>query len=261
MNKRKPLSKKLRFEIFKRDSFKCQYCGATAPDVVLEVDHVHPVSKGGDNDILNLITSCNACNNGKRDHLLTDSNALDIQREQLEELNEKRQQLQMMIEWREGLKGVQDESLVYLEDVIQTVSNCTLNENGTRGIKKWLKKYPLNLLIECIEISADQYLEFDKDDNATNESFERFFRMTPRIAHHKQNNTELANGTYKDAFYCRGILRNRLSYVNEYECVRLLKQAIDLGIDGTELQEISKQVRNWTQFVDEMNCILGGENG
>lgn len=51
MGKRKPLSKKVRFEIFKRDSFKCQYCGGASPEVVLHVDHINPVSKGGDNDI------------------------------------------------------------------------------------------------------------------------------------------------------------------------------------------------------------------
>ena len=58
MAKRKNLSKSVRFEVFKRDSFKCQYCGKSAPDVVLEVDHIIPVSKGGDNDISNLITAC-----------------------------------------------------------------------------------------------------------------------------------------------------------------------------------------------------------
>ena len=30
--KRKTISKKTRFEVFKRDSFKCQYCGASAPE-------------------------------------------------------------------------------------------------------------------------------------------------------------------------------------------------------------------------------------
>lgn len=60
-----PLSKKIRFEIFKRDSFKCGYCGGQPPEVVLEVDHITPVSKGGDDDINNLITACFDCNRGK----------------------------------------------------------------------------------------------------------------------------------------------------------------------------------------------------
>lgn len=63
--KRKGLSKKTRFEVFKRDHFTCQYCGKTPPAVVLEVDHIVPVASGGTNDQLNLISACFECNNGK----------------------------------------------------------------------------------------------------------------------------------------------------------------------------------------------------
>lgn len=42
MSKRKGLSPKVRFEVFKRDSFKCQYCGRSAPDVMLRADHIEP---------------------------------------------------------------------------------------------------------------------------------------------------------------------------------------------------------------------------
>lgn len=59
------VSKSLRFEIFARDAFTCQYCGKRPPEVVLEVDHIHPVSKGGGDEEINLITSCYDCNRGK----------------------------------------------------------------------------------------------------------------------------------------------------------------------------------------------------
>jgi len=65
VNKRKSISKKVRFEIFKRDNFACQYCGSTPPSVILEIDHIHPVSKGGTNSEDNLVTSCFDCNRGK----------------------------------------------------------------------------------------------------------------------------------------------------------------------------------------------------
>lgn len=68
---RQSTGKRLRFEIFKRDSFTCQYCGRTPPDATLVIDHINPVALGGDNDPLNLITSCETCNQGKADKPLT----------------------------------------------------------------------------------------------------------------------------------------------------------------------------------------------
>jgi hypothetical protein len=64
--------KKLRFEIFKRDSFVCQYCGSHPPKAILHVDHIVPVADGGENDEDNLTTSCAACNLGKGARSLKD---------------------------------------------------------------------------------------------------------------------------------------------------------------------------------------------
>jgi len=69
--KRVPIGKKKRFTVFKRDGFACQYCGRTPPAVTLEVDHITPVSKGGDNDEVNLVTACFDCNRGKSSEELT----------------------------------------------------------------------------------------------------------------------------------------------------------------------------------------------
>lgn len=64
---RKGIPKRLRYLVFKRDDFRCRYCGATPPGVVLHLDHIVPVSKGGPDTFENLITSCADCNLGKRD--------------------------------------------------------------------------------------------------------------------------------------------------------------------------------------------------
>lgn len=71
MSKRKSLSKKVRFDVFKRDGFACHYCGATPPKALLHVDHIHPVAEGGDNSEDNLITACDQCNWGKGAVLLS----------------------------------------------------------------------------------------------------------------------------------------------------------------------------------------------
>lgn len=72
MAKRKPISTRTRFEIFKRDRFACQYCGRQPPQVTLQIDHVVAVANGGDNSDVNLLTSCADCNSGKSDRPLTE---------------------------------------------------------------------------------------------------------------------------------------------------------------------------------------------
>lgn len=59
------VSKRLRFEILRRDDHTCQYCGERAPDVTLHVDHVVPVALGGTDDPGNLVAACRDCNSGK----------------------------------------------------------------------------------------------------------------------------------------------------------------------------------------------------
>ena len=103
MSDRTPISRRLRFEVFKRDKFTCQYCGATATQKLLHCDHVEPVAEGGETTLLNLITACVDCNLGKGARPLSDDSAMAKQHRQLAELEERRQQLEMMREWREEL--------------------------------------------------------------------------------------------------------------------------------------------------------------
>lgn len=67
---RNRITKKVRFAVLQRDNFTCQYCGAHGPGVVLEVDHIIPISKGGTSDMDNLITACFDCNRGKGDAMI-----------------------------------------------------------------------------------------------------------------------------------------------------------------------------------------------
>ncbi|MER6092418.1 HNH endonuclease [Streptomyces bluensis] len=59
------VTKRLRYEVLRRDGHACRYCGATAPDAKLTVDHVIPQALGGSDDPTNLVTACEPCNSGK----------------------------------------------------------------------------------------------------------------------------------------------------------------------------------------------------
>lgn len=76
------LTKRTRYEVLRRDGFACKYCGAKAPDVELDVDHVLPVALGGSDDFDNLVAACKDCNQGKAstnpdDPLVADVSAFD----------------------------------------------------------------------------------------------------------------------------------------------------------------------------------------
>ena len=67
---RRRVTDKLRYQILRRDGFRCQLCGASQADGVrLHVDHIIPVSKGGTSDVENLRTLCDRCNLGKGDQM------------------------------------------------------------------------------------------------------------------------------------------------------------------------------------------------
>lgn len=61
--RRKPISKRLRYEILTRDGHACRYCRST--ENPLTIDHVTPVALGGTDDPSNLVAACRDCNYGK----------------------------------------------------------------------------------------------------------------------------------------------------------------------------------------------------
>lgn len=65
--RRGPIPQSLRYEVLKRDGYKCQCCGRTPKEdgVKLEVDHILAVALGGTDDPTNLRSLCEDCNKGK----------------------------------------------------------------------------------------------------------------------------------------------------------------------------------------------------
>lgn len=53
----------VRWRVYKRDGYKCRYCGAD--DVPMTVDHYHPQKYGGEWTYENLLTACRSCQKRK----------------------------------------------------------------------------------------------------------------------------------------------------------------------------------------------------
>lgn len=64
-----------RFVIFERDKFRCIYCGKSSIEdkKELRIEHIIPRSKGGNNNLENIVTSCISCNLEKLVMILGDN--------------------------------------------------------------------------------------------------------------------------------------------------------------------------------------------
>jgi hypothetical protein len=254
---RKAISKKLRFEVFKRDSFTCQYCGRAAPDVVLHVDHINPVAGGGESDILNLITSCLDCNLGKGARELSDDSVLQKQRAQLAELNERREQLEMMLSWREGLSAIDEQQIDAFNTEFERYTDCHLNEHGRAKVKRWLKHNDLNTLLDALDASIETYYKGGSDDPDENNRLagEAFNRVLSII----RGKAKYADKPHmRDLFYIRGILRNRC-YCNDRKAIDLLEEAYEAGIHIEELKELTLRTKSWTTWHRTLGAWIDDE--
>lgn len=76
------------FRIFERDNFTCTYCGKTSieDNIKLQIDHVYPLNKGGDNSEFNLITSCSYCNHSKSNIILDEKVIMKIWKKNIEKI-------------------------------------------------------------------------------------------------------------------------------------------------------------------------------
>lgn len=72
---RKKYSEELRERMLKHYRGKCQYCLDAPADTL---DHIVPISKGGEEDLQNVIPMCRKCNEEKGDELLSPEKTLSL---------------------------------------------------------------------------------------------------------------------------------------------------------------------------------------
>jgi hypothetical protein len=251
--KRKAISKKVRFEVFKRDSFSCQYCGAAAPEAILVIDHIHPVAKGGDNSVLNLITSCRACNAGKSDRTLDDNAHVQKQKRQLDELNERRAQLEMIVKWREGLRSVDEDALQTAVDAFEgwVEQQWELDDYGRKFLARAIKKHGLAKTLDAIDTSCERYLIADTkgwfDKRSANEALKKVGGILYNLSLPSKE---------REANYVRAILRNRVGRIREEDVKQAIIGASDEGVEFESLKNAAKQANCIDDFYDSLEDLI-----
>jgi len=239
----------MRFEVFKRDKFTCQYCGKTAPDVVLNVDHIHPVKDGGDNDIVNLITSCADCNSGKGARKLTNDEVMAKKHKQLDDLQDRREQLEMMYQWQLGLLDIDNENANKLCNFWGILApGWHVNDHGSTQLKAWMLKYGFAEIMESMKICASSYLVV-VDGKSTGESWEIAFAKIPRVCASRKS----GNG---DLYYIRGILVRRFGENKKWYAWTYLQKAKKAGASIESLKEAALSADKWYDFCDMIDDFV-----
>lgn len=180
---RKAISKKLRFEIFKRDKFKCKYCGEDpSRGIILNIDHIIPVAKGGTNDELNLITACFDCNAGKSDRELSSVSNLKINIDK-NALKEYKEQIKVYFDYLNEKTAIVDQSV---DLVLQNIGDAKadFNETQRNSIKIFIKKLNLESVIEYSMLSSAKM--------GTRSSYTKF-KYLCGICHNKIKSLEAPN--------------------------------------------------------------------
>lgn len=183
MTERKKIPKKVRFEVFKRDRFTCQYCGAKAPDVVLHIDHITPVANGGDNDIMNLVTACESCNLGKGARELSNDSAIAVRRKQAEALEERREQIEMLRDWQIAQLDELGEMINAADELIEKITGYGVTEQGRKTLRMHIKRFGFNEVLEAINVAFVQY------DFSTEAKWEYAFSKIGGICYNRKHKT------------------------------------------------------------------------
>jgi hypothetical protein len=160
------LSVRTRFEVFKRDEFTCKYCGRRSPEVILECDHIVPVSVGGSDDPINLTTSCWDCNRGKAGVPLASVMTGEDPHDRAIELLERKRQLE---EYNRALEmeTVERENKVWeLWKFWQTERGRT-SEEDLHTMPKRDRTWLLNTLVYCPRVKLVEFMEAASAAGAT----------------------------------------------------------------------------------------------
>jgi hypothetical protein len=159
---REAIRPKLRFQVFTRDEFTCQYCGRTPDqdDVVLQVDHTVSVKDGGTNDIENLITSCFECNIGKgaKSILKRTRTEQDI-KEELDLAQERLAQIKALNKRKKSLAKVKDKISFQETQWARDITDGSLNLKIYTDIQKLRNKgtYTEDILKQALEITYNKH--------------------------------------------------------------------------------------------------------
>lgn len=166
---------------------------------------------------------------------MSDDTALIKVRSQMEILQERREQLEMMMEWHRSLSDMDEEMVNFCVSAWKDIApgDVTPNENGRRLLKRWIKGFGISEVVESMNICS-KYIVI-RDEAATPDSWETAFRKIENVCKMRKlerNNPTLAQAYHLKNIYLSIMRRNRkhVSWKLQAEGLERIQQCQAAGV-------------------------------
>ena len=199
---------------------------------------------------MNLITSCVDCNLGKGDRPLDDDAVVVKQMNQMEVLQDRREQLEMLMAWHQDLQSLEVDTTQAVVDFWHELApDLVLTEAGVAEVRRLIDKFGVSEVCESMRIAAKQYLRFESDGRCIAESWCMAFDKVGGICFNRKR--EQTDPDAAHASRVVGYLRHRMEQVARPLGRTLVLRAIQVGIEPQEIKGMASRVNHsWSAFRD-----------
>ena len=146
-----------------------------------------------------------------------------------------------------------------IETIInEKISPYKLSETGKADLSQLIRKYPYDLLIECIDIGISQYFRYE-NGMVTQKSVDNFLDKLGGIAYNKSRSP-----IDQELYHIKNLCKKIYPYWNDFQGDDILSRYVNalrkanwtdseiLNDLQVEVKRISNSSRNWTQWSDVM---------
>lgn len=249
-----PVYKRIKFEVFEKDSFKCQVCGAVAPNVNLTLHRLQN-NQQAENwlDPAFLTTFCESCQ--RKNSSQESANTVNNGHLSLNALEERLEQLKMLINWRKGMIKIRKRQLASLVEFWQElVPSIFLSEVHKKTLLSCISKYSSEDIKEAMRLAVQEFIVVHQDGSIARDSFQMAFANIPEICYRKTKVRKTREA--EELYHIHDILEERIDgFFDSARVIQWLHYARSWDVHLEELIQMAARVTNWTQFscsIDEL---------
>jgi hypothetical protein len=241
-----PEYKRIKYEVFEKDSFKCQFCGKGVPLVTLQLIRIQDTQQNDEwLDTAFLSTSCKICEKKKSgvDEKILNNGYLSI-----DELEERLQQLKMLINWRRGMLNIRKQQLANLVSYWEKkLPGFSVDNDQKKFMATYISKYSSDEIKSAMDMAVDKFIKYSDDGILDKNSIRTAFAKIPDIcltkteivSTHESDGLQRIHDQLKsniDGFFDSRRANQWLSYARSWE------------VQIEDLYKMATSVRSWTQF-------------